>query len=376
MKEKIKCTICNKEHESEELAVFDENLLCADCLLQKTVICHSCGKRIWKNASIEAYGEIYCDDCYQERFTTCSECGCVISAENANYYDNNSHDENPYCNSCYCEDEDEENEYEFIYEYNYKPFPIFYGEQLFLGVELEIDGGGADDEKAEEIILTANTKSEHIYIKHDGSLDDGFEIVTHPMSLAYHTHTMPWKNILRQAVILGYRSHQNSTCGLHTHVNRDAFGDTEEKQEAVIARILFFVEKHWDEMLRFSRRTENQINRWASRYGLKDSPKEVMKNAKDKQLGRYVCINLENYSTIEFRIFRGTLRYETLIATLQIVDEICRVAISMFDDGAFQKMTWNDFVLQIPKEKQELIRYLKSKNLYVNEAIEMSEEEL
>ena len=46
------------------------------------------------------------------------------------------------------------------------------------------------------------------------------------------------------------------------------------------------------------------------------------KNAKDKHLGRYVAVNLENYNTIEFRIFRGTLNYKTFIATLQLIDEI------------------------------------------------------
>ena len=43
--------------------------------------------------------------------------------------------------------------------------------------------------------------------------------------------------------------------------------------------------------------------------------------------GRYTCVNLENPATIEFRMFRGTLKYNTLIATLQLVNRICDVAL-------------------------------------------------
>ena len=100
---------------------------------------------------------------------------------------------------------------------------------------------------------------EHIYIKHDGSLEDGMEIVTHPMTLGYHLAEMPWGTVVAQAVHMGYTSHKACTCGLHVHVNRDAFGETQEEQEAVIARILFFVENHWNELLRFSRRTRDQM---------------------------------------------------------------------------------------------------------------------
>ncbi len=84
----------------------------------------------------------------------------------------------------------------------------------------------------------ANRKVEHIYCKHDGSLEDGFEIVTHPMSLEYHEKHMPWAAVLQEAVSMGYRSHQAGTCGLHIHVSRSAFGRIPSAQDIVIARIL------------------------------------------------------------------------------------------------------------------------------------------
>jgi saccharopine dehydrogenase-like NADP-dependent oxidoreductase len=91
-------------------------------------------------------------------------------------------------------------------------------------------------------------------------------------------------------------------------------------------------------------------------------------------LGRYVAVNLENEQTIEFRMFRGTLRYRTFVATLQLVHEICMLAIKLTDQD-LESMSWCDFVSRIDREeKKELIEYLKTKRLYVNELAEEREE--
>ena len=98
---------------------------------------------------------------------------------------------------------------------------------------------------------------------------------------------------------MGYTSHQAGTCGLHIHVNRDAFGNTEGLQDVRIARILYFFEKNWEELLKFSRRTQGQLNQWAARYGYKDQPREILDHAKKGgEGGRYSCVNLQNRDTI------------------------------------------------------------------------------
>ena len=183
---------------------------------------------------------------------------------------------------------------------------------------------------------------------------------------------MPWARILQEAIRMGYTSHQANTCGLHVHVNRDAFGDTEEAQDAVIARILFFCESNWSELLKFSRRTPRQLEHWAARYGYKDQPKELLDHAKKgSHGGRYTSVNLTNADTIEFRIFRGTLKYNTLIATLQLVDRVCDVALYLTDDQ-LRAMSWTTFVSGCTQP--ELVQYLKERRLYVNEPVESGEE--
>lgn len=128
----------------------------------------------------------------------------------------------------------------------------------------------------------ASDEEDRLYIKNDSSIEDGFELVTHPMTLDYHINVMPWQNIMKCLINMGYMSHKTSTCGLHCHINRTAFGETREEQEEVIARILYFVEHHWEEMLRFSRRSVNQMARWASRYAVnKGNPKELIDDIKN-----------------------------------------------------------------------------------------------
>ena len=145
-----------------------------------------------------------------------------------------------------------------------------------------------------------------------------------------------------------------------------AFGCTYETQEECIARLVFFVEKFWPELLRFSRRTNGQLNRWAARYGMKLNPKDQMYHAKNSCAGRYTAVNLTNADTVEIRLFRGTLKLNTLAATLQLVNHLCEVAVCM-SDQELQDMSWFDFLDQITEP--ELIRYLKERRLYVNEPV-------
>ena len=113
------------------------------------------------------------------------------------------------------------------------------------------------------------------------------------------------------------------------------------------------------------------MEQWAARYGRKDDPKEVLKHAKGSSLGRYTCVNLTNFSTIEFRMFRGTLKLNTFLATLQMVDRICDVAIS-FSDKEMQELTWTEFVAGC--EDPELVQYLKERRLYVSDPVETEAE--
>ena len=363
MEEKIYCSHCGAVIDTDDYEEVNGQIVCSDCVENHTTVCDCCGERIWSD---DAEGDEYtylCSYCYQNHYTRCSNCDSLIHNDDAYRLDGED-----YCHECYDEERDK---CQHIHDYGYKPEPIFYGDSnRYFGVELEIDGAGKDDEYAEEMLDIANNDGEYIYIKSDGSLDDGMELVSHPMTLDYHKDYC-WSDIMRKAVSLGYRSHQTSTCGLHIHINRTAFSDNREEQDEVISRILYFVEHHWNEMLKFSRRSEYTMNRWAARYGYEHTPKAIMDKAKKGNNGRYAAVNLCNYHTVEFRMFRGTLKYNTFIAAIELVNRICDVAMYNTDDS-IAKISWSDFVADITEP--ELIQYLKERQLYINEKITSEEE--
>jgi hypothetical protein len=371
MEEKLVCSVCGEPLTEDNAFLFNEEYYCEDCLDDVTIVCDSCGTRILRDDARIDDNYSLCEDCYESHYTSCENCGAIINNNDAYYLDD--YDEYPYCYNCY----HRELSCRKIHDYSFKPNPIFYGENSrYFGVELEVDDGGCDEDNAEEILYIANNRTEdRLYIKKDGSLDEGMELVSHPMTLVYHKNIMPWKEIMRKLVSMGYRSHKTDTCGLHCHINRTAFGKNRDEQDEVIARIIYFVEHHWAELLKFSRRTQYQMERWANRYGMKNKPKELMDDVKNRCANRYTCVNIQNYNTIEFCIFRGTLKYNTFIAMLQLIDEICDVALSMSDEE-MPNLSWSEFVSNLDKEKRaELITYLKERNLYINEPICAEEEE-
>ena len=64
-----------------------------------------------------------------------------------------------------------------------------------------------------------------------------------------------------------------------------------------------------------------------------------------------------NRDTIEFRIFRGTLKY----------NKLCDVAVSLPDE-LLKPPAWTTFVSSI--QEPELIQYLKERRLYINEPVQ------
>ncbi len=363
----IRCSYCGCEIEGDPLEVEGE-MLCEDCYDNETFSCDCCGERFMGRNAVSDENTMICQRCYNNHYHRCETCSCLIH-DNDVYWNGDY----PYCSECYRDDEDN-----YIHDYYYKPEPIFHKcseEQKirYYGVELEIDKGGRDDDNAEEIDCVANKNADVLYIKSDGSLDEGMELVSHPCSLKYHRYELPWADIMHKAVSLYYRSHNTNTCGLHVHIGRAELGDTYEEQEEVISRIMFFFESHWNELFRFSRRSESSVEHWAARHGYNDKPKDILEKAKKSTKGRYACVNITNTNTVEIRMFRGTLKWNTFMATLELVDSICESAVQL-TDNEIHKQSWADFVLNISPDYCELIKYLKEKRLYVNEPIDIEEE--
>lgn len=392
--ERIVCDICGEEISADKVIYVDGKYICDSCKDDNVYFCDCCGRTVLEENSHYIDEQTICNRCFERSYEPCAECGemvyrydmhmthdgnrvcescadyCYRTCENCGglvheddiYYDSN---DNCYCENCY-----NELRSKVIHNYYYKPIPIFHGSSysnatfpMYMGVELEIDNAGEDGENAQILLDIANANAEHIYCKHDGSLSEGFEIVSHPATLDYHLSDIAWREVMEEALSMGYRSHDTDTCGLHVHVSRRALGDTFEQEEETISKILYFIENNWDDMLRFTRRTRRNLEHWASRYGLEESVEKTYKKAKG-DFSRYRCLNLQNDNTIEFRMFRGTLKHETFVSTLQLVHEICRVC-KVCTMERITTLDWNSFMEWIdPTIHGELIEYCKNRDLY------------
>lgn len=388
MEEKMTCFECGCIIEDGDEIVTNGNTICQDCYDENYVTCEHCGDVEHIDNTHYVDETVVCDYCFDRLYETCDRCGAVHHANDMyntrdgymcqhcldDYYvecdccgdlvhidDSHYSEYNQVYYCCNCHDDNAN-----INDYYYKPSPCFYGDDdnMYLGVELEIDGAGEDSDNAGELLDIDG--HDRIYCKHDGSLNEGFEIVSHPCTLKYHCENMSWFDIMQRAVKMGYTSHDAETCGLHIHVSKTALGETFEKQDERIANILFFIEKYWDKFLKFSRRTASQLEHWANRYGITDdeTPADILNKAKSNYT-RYRAVNLQNSSTIEFRMFRGTLKHSTFIATLQLVKHLCDMCVYL-DNDEIQQMSWSDFVSSIKNadtDYTDLLQYLENKKL-------------
>lgn len=200
---------------------------------------------------------------------------------------------------------------------------------LHLGIELEIDEGGESEEMAN--FIEEKLGKNNCYIGHECSLSKGLEIVTHPCSLKYHKQ-LPYKELFEELINKGYKSQETFTCGFHIHIDRSYLGKNASKIDFNLSKLLYLIEKFWGNVVVVARRDENRYNqRYRHRFNENESIFNILKDAKclihDSE-GKYMCVNLIHENSIELRMFKGTLEYESFIATLEFVSNLVDVAIN------------------------------------------------
>lgn len=371
------CVVCDSFHRLEDVNFIirhwrrDPEAVCIHCLEENSefLFCSECENWFSTNymAEYDTYnGRTICGSCYDNYYRTCADCGEVFPGDMGGWDEN---EDDWFCNEC-------GSKRKVIRSYGYKPSPVFKTKhdhfrtdasikELLLGVENEIDRGENPLDTAAKICDAC----EDVYIKHDGSLGSkGMEIVTHPCTLEYHMEELGWDNICNIALNSKYQSHDARTCGLHVHVGRNQLGGDGIDTLDTVAKIVLLVERHWDAMVRFSRRTSHQLSDWAERPNISNvfsdcTESSLRRAALDtRHHGRYKAVNLTNYGTIEFRIFNGTLKHSTIMATLQLVSNICLFAKNK-TYAEVMASNWEDITNFV--KYGELQAYLKARGLDV-----------
>lgn len=323
------CDDCSETIPSEDAHYCNDETLCDDCFDNNYFNCESCNEVHHLDDSYSAFDRLYCGDCFHESYTYCQSCDepvsrdetyfiCDLEIDVCDYCAENNYQ---YCDECgqYYEDECEcgSNGSNPIRNHTYKPEPKFHGKgKLHFGFELEIESYNGNDLNDTAKYITDKLDG-LIYCKNDGSLNNGFEIVSHPFTFDFLKNNLLKKNKLNPIFdlrIQGFRSYNTSTCGIHVHLSRKAFTDLH------LYKFMKFFYENPRFIWKFSQRKLENLNRWSTLTGDKQP---IIQKVKEKyNPSRYVAVNMNNNHTVEIRIFRGTLKKEGFLRNIEFCHAI------------------------------------------------------
>lgn len=374
------CYECGEEFTStEELEYIDGHYVCRNCCEEYYFECEDCNEvhHVDERHYVGEYDDIeVCDYCFDNYYRECEECGHYFNTDYM-YYRNGYY----YCENCYdnardmiCSYHDYDRGFEFLMATG-EIKPPFY-----IGAELEME----NDNVVADCIRYLKDKFDAI-LSHDGSLETygAMEWVMDPHSpLSWHEQANDYKTAFKMLVDNGYRSHDTSTCGLHFHVSRpyqeeiDSLGYSEEenkkreelykKQETAIERVILVLETYKEEFIKFSRRKSMNWCQWLSDVVTNESGKitslDFIKNNKYAMEGHHRALNLENHNTIEFRIFKGTLNFDTFMASLELVNNIATLCFDL--NIPLEKITWKKLT-----SGEYVSKYVQDNNIFTNRKV-------
>lgn len=212
------------------------------------------------------------------------------------------------------------------------------------GFELEVDKSNINGDYkslynnivAHAIIDNTGLEKDEVFFETDGSLDNGFEIISQPHTIAaFYEKTDSWKKMLDILSDATFKSHNAGTCGLHIHMSKTWFGSSERQQNFHIGKIYKFFDTYWDDLLKASRRdtssiyycdkNETNIKRREENRRHKTESRAWQAQAKydhdtrHNSESHHCALNNSNYNTFEIRLGRGTLNKASFFAWIDLV---------------------------------------------------------
>jgi hypothetical protein len=289
-----------------------------------------------------------------------------VSSVDGDYWCEGCREDATYCDncdewsrySCGCRDD------EYIHDYSYKPDPIFqisggseveYRRErvgtIFMGFELEVEANHCDRTDGAEYVNSKSNGERDFYLKSDGSLNNGFEIVSHPMTLTrFQELDLSWMETLTDR---GFTSWSAGTCGIHVHISRDAF-----KSPSHTYKFAQFISMHKSEMTRLGGRDSD---RWANFDG---TSRKIMPYLKGElHPHRYEAVNFCNNNTLELRFFKGSLRQKRLLSALELTHAVATYTGIIDSNDAIQgALQWSPFASWVTELASEdypnLVHYI------------------
>lgn len=328
----IVCDDCGELEFGDESANVDGHLVCRTCIRNNYVYSHYLGEYIPDHRSVTALdssGSEVCLDCddIPGDFHYDDDLEMYVHDDYATQILRDYHDS----------------------KHDQEPISDKWTERFgrFMGVELEVEVGDGDRARIVERLNDAINGGEvghRVFFERDGSLQNGFEVITQPMSLQKIRETFGFLN--QRNLVGGLKSHDTTTCGLHIHVSRQGLSSLQ------IAKMVCFVNDPDNKWM-----IEAVARRYSTGYC---TIREKRMGTAHMSADRYEAINLTNRKTIEFRIFKGSLKYDAVVAAAEFVHAL--VEFTKPSESSLKSINASGFLnfvqKKMPKECATFLRYL------------------
>lgn len=308
--------------------------------------CQHCGKVLKLSEPVVRTVDnlIICSDCARHYYNFCVECDLFYPKAEK------------YCRKC--QDRIYDN---IINSYSTKPIPIFFGDTYnvnftnrYFGLEWEISNVSP---LLAYMLLKKSYTEKKCFSKKDGSIENGVEIVTNPMTKDY---LFKFLDSCREfASCLKSTERPTYNAGIHIHVNRASISShTITKLNYLLnssctpyeAKILYYIS---------GRNRTTNCDTTFHRYT------EIGHGISHSTTNKYIALNLLHNDTLEFRLFKSTINIDTIKMYINFVSDmiryaetnnLCNMTISKFIDWEYEN--YSDV-----KIKKKIDNYFNKNNI-------------
>lgn len=359
------CAICGDKHGTSAVSFNitkdgDDVKICQSCADTKTAYCSWCNERVHID-SLDRHD--LCPSCQDETFV-CDSCG--------DRFQNDDYGSDGECQSC--EDEREHESSDGLYEYHGYPendwrfhhLPTETDPNLYFGVELETDRYEDRHSCLKRLESSSINYKDFCYPSEDSSLSNGIEFVCQPATLKYHQTKFPWEQLTDIITRSGGKSHQTQTCGLHIHFSKEFYGADKTLNDLNQLKTIYLVNHFWEEFAVLARRKTGFARKYEGECFDKLPLEKIqgMRRGADNYYGHGNAVNITPDHTIELRLFKGTLKPETIKASIELADYIAHYVIRA-KTSQLKYLEWIDFIKGAEKaDYLYLPAYLKEHNLH------------
>ena len=306
--------------DTEEIHVLEDDIYinifdgCRDCINDLSLryylnYCdHHHELEASKNEFVEIGWNTYCYSSRGDAWSYCYNCEEPYDIEDLYY---NENDGEFYCEDCYCNTCND-----FVYDYHswdgdYESIGES-KEDVYFGFELEVITDSNINDCIRNFVEICDNNNfnwqRYFHIEEDGSLNNGVEFISQPLSFDVAYLVIP--KITRYLKSANFDV--DNSCGGHIHITKNNF------TKSRMIDIVQFMELNKDFIFDYSQRDISKFNRWSPFFNTNLGELENIA-LNNTWSDRYHVINFRNYSTIEFRFFKGTLSYRNILSNIEFI---------------------------------------------------------